>query len=245
MKKHLFIVLFYLPLASCEPAGSDGPLPAHGPGETYNLKSRPGLPGNPDNAFDYAGLVHNEVLYAYYADTILPATADGVIGRVDSIAGLHPYFRGLPAAAYHLVPRGGIEHLSSNGAAGLAAVLEGSPLSPQARNGFRILAGEVLSKVDRGEDYAAIHGLITAYESQTLASPDHTASEKELLLAATSIMRHSAHAKGRRPKKNTDPDWDWLTANIAGAVLGAQYGKEHAVLAALKAGIMENTDTGR
>jgi len=245
MKKYLFIVLFYLPLASCEPAGSDGPLPAHGPGGTYNLKSKPGAPGNPDNAFDYAGLVHNEVLYAYYADTILPATADAISGRVDSIAGLHPYFSGLPVTAHDLVPLGGIEHLSSNGAAGLASVLEGLPLSPQARNGFGLLAVEFLSKVDRGEDYDAIHGLITAYESQTLASPDHTAAEKELLLTATSIMRHSAHAKAKRPKKNTDPDWDWLTANIAGAALGAQYGKEHAVLTALKAGIMENADTGR
>lgn len=240
MKKYLFIVLCCLPLVSCDPDVSAGPLPAYRSDGTNTLKSRPGLPGNQENAFDYVGLVHNEILYAYYADTLLPASEAAIVERVDGKAALHPYFEGLTPEAYGLVPASRISGLAAEGGGAMASLMEGLPLSLQARYDFHLFVTAVLAQVHGGEDGAAIHGFVVDYETHVAGAGGYTAGEKEYLLTITSIVRHSLDAKGKKPKKNTDPDWDWLTANIAGAALGAQYGKRHAVLVALKAGIMEN-----
>ena len=237
MKNYLIILLYALLFASCESTETEltSTEVSH-----FSKKTQDTTPLNPANTFDYVGQVHYDLSLSYYSSLLLPKTIDSIISKVNLEASEHFYFDGFLSSDYNLVPQSRIEAIVANSEDEFTSIVDDLQLSPQVKNDFSAFVATVLSKVDHDVDYEAIYNYVVLYESTLQDSKDISASEKEYLLSVTSIIRHSVYAKRKRPKKNTDPDWDWLTANITGAVEGAQYGKSHAVLTALKAGIIEN-----
>lgn len=236
MKNYFILLVYALLFISCESTESEK---ITSEVIQYNRSSNDLPPANSSNDYDFVGQVHHDVLYSYYLDSISPTATDSIIKMVNLKASNHAYFDNFLLEDYDLIPESRIVYLVSNSTA-FESIVTDLPLSTQAKTDFRLFVSTVLSKLDSGVDYLEIHDFVVSYESSLAASSNYTTSEKEYLLIVTSIIRHSVYAKEKRPKKNTDPDWDWLTANITGAVEGAQYGKSQAILTALKAGIIEN-----
>jgi|GEM_PF-1740133 len=237
MKNYFLILLFALLFVSCETTESE--LTSS---ETNYLskKAEDLLPLNPTNMYDFVGQVHYDISTSYFADSNLPKTIDSIVSQVNLKASIHPFFDDFLSADYNLVPQSRIAYLVSDSHSAFDSIVDDLPLNATAKNDFRLFVETVLSKVDNDEEYVDIHNYIVHYESTIQDSGELSASEKEYLLTVTSIIRHSVYAKKKRPKKNTDLDWYWLSAKFTGAVEGAQYGKSHAILTALKAGIIEN-----
>ena len=237
MKNYFLILLFALLFVSCETTESEL---ISSETNTLSKKSEDLLPLNPTNSYDFVGQVHYDISTSYFADSNLPKTIDSIVSQVNLKASIHPFFDDFLSADYNLVPQSRIVYLVSDSHGAFDSIVDDLPLNATAKNDFRLFVETVLSKVDNDEDYIDIHNYIVHYESTIQDSGQLSVSEKEYLLTVTSIIRHSVYAKKKRPKKNTDLDWYWLGAKFTGAVEGAQYGKSHAILTALKAGIIEN-----
>ena len=237
MKNYFLILLFALLFVSCETTESEL---ISSETNTLSKKSEDLLPLNPTNSYDFVGQVHYDISTSYFADSNLPKTIDSIVSQVNLKASIHPFFDDFLSADYNLVPQNRIAYLVSDSHGAFDSIVDDLPLNATAKNDFRLFVETVLSKVDNDEDYIDIHNYIVHYESTIQDSGQLSVSEKEYLLTVTSIIRHSVYAKKKRPKKNTDLDWYWLNAKFTGAVEGAQYGKSHAILTALKAGIIEN-----
>lgn len=237
MKNYFLILFFALLFVSCETTESE--LTSS---ETNYLskKSEDLLPLNPTNTYDFVGQAHYDISTSYFADSNLPKTIDSIVSQVNLKASIHPFFDDFLSTDYNLVPQSRITYLVSDSHSAFDSIVDYLPLNATAKNDFRLFVETVLSKVDNDEDYIDIHNYVVHYEATIQDSGQLSASEKEYLLTVTSIIRHSVYAKKKRPKKNTDLDWYWLSAKFTGAVEGAQYGKSHAILTALKAGIIEN-----
>ncbi len=237
MKNYFLILLFALLFVSCETTETEL---TSSETNTLSKKSEDLLPVNPTNSYDFVGQVHYDISTSYFADSNLPKTIDSIVSQVNLKASIHPFFDDFLSADYNLVPQNRIAYLVSDSHGAFDSIVDDLPLNATDKNDFRIFVETVLSKVDNDEDYIDIHNYIVHYESTIQDSGQLSVSEKEYLLTVTSIIRHSVYAKKKRPKKNTDLDWYWLSAKFTGAVEGAQYGKSHAILTALKAGIIEN-----
>ena len=237
MKNYFLILLFALLFVSCETTESEL---TSSETNTLSKKSEDLLPVNPTNSYDFVGQVHYDISTSYFADSNLPKTIDSIVSQVNLKASIHPFFDDFLSADYNLVPQNRIAYLVSDSHGAFDSIVDDLPLNATAKNDFRLFVETVLSKVDNDDDYIDIHNYIVHYESTIQDSGQLSVSEKEYLLTVTSIIRHSVYAKKKRPKKNTDLDWYWLSAKFTGAVEGAQYGKSHAILTALKAGIIEN-----
>lgn len=237
MKNYFLILLFTLPFVSCETTESEL---TSSETNYFSKKSQELLPLNPANSFDFVGQVHFDISNSYFTDSNLPKTIDSIVSQVNLKASIHPFFDDFLSADYNLVPQSRIVYLVSDSHGAFDSIVDDLPLNATAKNDFRLFVETVLSKVDNDADYIDIHNYVVHYESTIQDSGQLSASEKEYLLTVTSIIRHSVYAKKKRPKKNTDLDWYWLSAKFTGAVEGAQYGKSHAILTALKAGIIEN-----
>ena len=237
MKNYFLILLFALLFVSCETTESEL---ISSETNTLSKKSEDLLPLNPTNSYDFVGQVHYDISTSYFADSNLPKTIDSIVSQVNLKASIHPFFDDFLSADYNLVPQSRIVYLVSDSHGAFDSIVDDLPLNATAKNDFRLFVETVLSKVDNDDDYIDIHNYIVHYESTIQDSGQLSVSEKEYLLTVTSIIRHSVYAKKKRPKKNTDLDWYWLNAKFTGAVEGAQYGKSHAILTALKAGIIEN-----
>lgn len=237
MKNYFILLVYTFLFISCDPPASEEIVSDI---NNYSKKYETVSPVNLSNAYEFVGQVYADVLDSYYADPYLPKDADSIIEKVNLEAHKHVFFDNLPLADYNLIPQSRISYLVSDGEVALDLIVSDSSLPLVAKENFRSFVSTVLSKVDNKEDYTAIYNYVILYESTIQDAVQLSPSEKEYLLTVTSIIRHSVYARKKRPKKNTDLDWYWLTAKFSGALEGAQHGQTHAILTALKAGIMTN-----
>ena len=63
-------------------------------------------------------------------------------------------------------------------------------------------------------------------------------ADLKILLTTTSIVRYATHHRKKRPKKNTDPEWDLLIFDMAGACSGARTSTQEAVALSVISGIV-------
>lgn len=237
MKNYFLIFSCTLLFISCDSSESEVKTTN---GNYLSRETISNYPFNKSNSYDLAGEVHNELLHAYHIDSFLPYTLDSICNRVDLKAKNHLFFDNLTIQEFAIVPTSRIEEIVLNGRNAFPSIISQLALSNQVKTEFEMFITMILNNIDANTSYSDIYNTIVNYESSLQDNPLYTIEEKEYILTVTSIIRHSVHVKEKRPKKNTDPDWDWLTANVFGAVEGARYGMPSAIITALKAGIKEN-----
>lgn len=237
MKNYFMLIVCTLLFISCDSTESE-----ETPSKIsqFNKIGNDELPFNSSNSYEFVGQAYQNVLHQYYSDSILPSFNDSIIEKVNWNASTHVLFKDFVLADYNLIPESRINYIVSDSNTALNSILSNLSLPSKEKDNFRVFISTLLFKVDNDLDYLDIYNYVIAYESEIQKSDQLSSSEKEYILASTSIIRHSIYVKKRRPKKNTDLDWYWLRANFAGAIEGAQHGKNHAILAALKTGIIEN-----
>jgi hypothetical protein len=237
MKIYFMLFIYAIVFISCESTESE-----ETPSKInqFSKITNDELPINSSNSYEFVGQAYQDILHNYYSDSILPTLNDSIIEKVNWKASTHVLFEDFVVADYNLIPESRINYIVSDSNTALNSIVSNLSLPSKEKDNFRVFISTVLFKVDNDLDYVDIYNYVIAYESEIQKSDQLTSSEKEYVLTVTSIIRHSIYAKKRRPKKNTDLDWYWLTANFTGAIEGAQHGKNHAILAALKTGIIEN-----
>lgn len=197
-------------------------------------------PFNPSNSFDSAGQIHNEILTSYYEHNPLPTETDSIISLFHLKAMSHPFFSSPNSSVTTPILMSDLQPLLANPNDVLLQFLDSSTLSEKAKINLKYYIQELLLASETSEDYATIYDYIINYEAQVEANTDYTSNDKAIILTITSITRHSVYMKKKKPKKNTDPDWDWLTTNVIGASAGASGDVHKAIYTALIAGIIEN-----
>jgi hypothetical protein len=200
-------------------------------------KEKEELPFNSANPFDEAGTIHNEILTNYYTHYPLLTDTDSIIDLFHWKAKEHSFFSSLTASP--ILPNE-LDMLLKEPDIVLQDFLESSDLSEKAKISLNGYIETLLDYADSSEDYAVIYDYITTYENTIETDALYSSDEKAVILTITSITRHSVYMKKKRPKKNTDLDWDWLTTNIIGATAGANGNTQKAIYTALVAGIIEN-----
>lgn len=199
------------------------------------------IPINNANPYDLAGQIHNELLFSYYYENTLPLTLTGIINTSTSIANTTPSFIQLIQARPYLFNASGrvayiISHLDSCQSEIINASLETESGKTSLRNFIRSL----LSLCETEDDFAVIYKYVIAYEDGVLNDKMLTDKDKKVILTTTSIARHSAYARKKKPKKNNDPEWLLMVGNIMAATEGATESTEEAVMRSLITGIVEN-----
>jgi hypothetical protein len=200
-------------------------------------KEKEELPFNSANPFDEAGTIHNEILTNYYTHYPLLTDTDSIIDLFHWKAKEHSFFSSLTASP---ILSNELNLLLSQPENMLEDFLQNSNLSVKARTSLSHYIYELLLYAHSSDDYAVVYDYITNYEHTIVTDSLYSSDEKAIILTITSITRHSVYMKKKRPKKNTDLDWDWLTTNIVGATAGANGDTQKAIYTALVAGIIEN-----
>lgn len=198
------------------------------------------LPRNSDNAFDLAGKIHNDLLSSYYSGVIFPATTSEIAFLIDSLALWNIDFALIKGSNYAGVNATRVDYLVTPRDSCVTRVINSSSLSVYARSSLKTFVENLQFITDDEKDYEPIYHFIAAYEADVLGDTSLTPKDKEVILITTSIARFSVYAKKKRPKKNEDPDWAWLTANIMVGADGADIGLAEAVSHAVVAGIVDN-----
>jgi hypothetical protein len=237
MKHFNFILFFGLLLVACDTNEFQQDSESILKTSDYYQRQLKELPFNSENTFDIAGQVYSDIFNSYYDVSPLPIALDSIIALVDMEMSEHDYFDALPNFDYHQFSVDYIDSIIKQPSARLTVALDASILSTTVRSSFETFLSDLFLKIDIEEDYEFIYDFIIAYETAILNDKNLSVNESEFILTVTSIARHSVYNKEKKPKPNTDPDWDWLTTCIVGSVDGAVYSAPESIAMALKTGI--------
>lgn len=193
------------------------------------------LPNNPSNDFDYAGQLHNAILLSYYEQASPSQSIDSILSFVTLKIKEYPL-----NPTFDTVDFNQIQVVISSPELALESFLSTSSLSFSAEQSLHDFISAMVLEAETDVVYEEVYEDITQYESEVASNLSFTSHEKEIILSITSIVRHSVYEKKKRPKKNTDLDWDWLTTNIIGATAGASGDITKGITTALVAGIVAN-----
>lgn len=172
-------------------------------------------PANPDNPYDFAGRIHNELLEMMEGAATKPLSVAQAAEMADAAATLHPDMG--PAGAG--TPVSGSTALLAELAGGgdaLADVLAASSLGDGAKASLLGLCAEL--ELLSGGSFEQGMEVLLSYEADILQHKAFTDGEKQVLLVAASVARHAAYRKKRK-----DKDWE-TSVSVAAAVAGSQEG---------------------
>ena len=198
------------------------------------------MPENSANPYDYSGQLFLEILSAYYESNPKPADVIGIVARIDSIAQQNPGFNEMKPAFYHAPSLERIQYFIMNKQSCLETVVDSSGISTTAELSLIGFIDTYLTLCSGEGSYEVVHEFVIGYEKDIIASSLLSATDKQVILVTTSIARHSAATKKKRPKKNTDPLWDLLICTVYGSIENAKSSPAEAVTLALASGIVEN-----
>lgn len=170
-------------------------------------------PENPDNAFDIAGKIHNDILDTYLTGNYNCTTIIQISQKVDSISALNNDFLNLETT----LPMnfGEIQETIDYPQIKLEQAIANSGMT----NAAKICLSNFMASIVLWEtnEYDAIHLSIISFENSVLSNPQLTAEDKRIILTTSSITRYSIYYA----KKRKDKDWETSVGNSVGALQGA------------------------
>ncbi len=196
-------------------------------------------PSNPSNPYDSTGAVYLDLLHLYYEKKTNAENLNTLLPAVESTAFDYPGF--IPFYSDYTSPDLlTISSIINDPQRTMENLVANSGLSLKAQLSWYNFTDAVISYIEEDLDYSTLHQYITTHETEWGLDFTYTATDKQLLLVSSSIIRHSIFAKSKKPKKNTDPEWDLMIGNFTAAMEGAKYSKGTAIIYALVTGIAQN-----
>lgn len=205
-----------------------------------NYAQKTSSPINLSNPYDFLGQVYYSLYDVYYTSKHHPSTVQAVVDTLNVMAAQDSVFISLAPASFQFSAVSEVGSVLDCNSMCQGSLLPTYFSSASTRNGFSSFLDDYVLLCDGTSSYGAVHDFVVAYENVLLTDTLIPLSEKRLLLITTSIARHTAYAKKKKPKKNTDPEWTLLVTNLYGALDGGTRTDADAVIEALAVGIMSN-----
>ncbi|MFV8339350.1 hypothetical protein ACNQGL_08755 [Flavobacterium sp. LB3P21] len=198
------------------------------------------LPGNIANPYDEVGWLYNELFDTYFTNGNLGGTVSQIATQVQNIADANTSFNSIKVSPYHNVSSTRVQYLLEHPTTCVSNVISASSMSTGGKSSLANFVNFFIVFLSTENDCDVIYRKVVAYENEVLLNTALTETDKRIIFTTTSVIRHSAYRARKKPKKNTDPDWDIFIGNIIASTEGAEYGSAEAATMALVTGIAQN-----
>ncbi|TDP00303.1 hypothetical protein [Flavobacterium sp. 245] len=187
-------------------------------------------PENPDNPYDIAGKIHNDILDSYLTASYPFTTMIQISHTVDSISALNNDFTNLQATLP--LNFGEIQETVDSPQLKLEQAIANSGMT----NAAKICLADFMASIVLWEtgEYEVIHPSIISFETSVINNTQFTNEDKRIILTTSSIARYSIYYA----KEIKDKDWETSVGNRVGALQGAIANSSTAVNRSVLTGII-------
>lgn len=237
MKRLLFCLFFSYLFLSCQ---FDESIGSKVSSASHILSKVVVEPSHSANPYDSTGQVFSALYDLYYDKSLTIGTLDSLRYEVEMIAletSLFDYYQ----PDYVSPPLSRLDSLVFHPHASLEVLLLSSSISSKLKLDFSDFFEEAVQRAENATlSYSSFHAYCVDFEESILE--DHTISlyEQRVILTTCSVFRYSTFAKKKRPKKNTDPEWDLMVGNFTAAFAGALHDRGSSAVYSLIVGIYSN-----
>jgi hypothetical protein len=192
-------------------------------------------PENPENIYDLAGKLHNDILDIYLAGNYQYNTIAQISQQVEAIAAENNDLILLNSGTNPPINLELIQEIVNNPQAKLDEAIANSTMTNAAKGSLSGFMNDVL--LWESNSYEEIYQSIISYESAVMTNPQFNNEDKRIILTTSSIARYSLYYDTQPPY---DEDWETSIGNRVGGVSGAIDNSLTAIIRSLIAGIMIN-----
>ena len=190
-------------------------------------------PENPENVYDYAGKLHNDLLETYLAGNYQYSTIAQISEQVEAIVAMNSDVALLNLETSVPVNLEEIQAIVNNPEAKLDEAIANSSMTSAAKISLSSFMNAAL--LWKNEEYGAIYQSIISYESAVMTNTEFSGEDKRIILTTSSIARYSLYYDKKPPY---DEDWGTSVGNRVGGVSGAIDNSLTAISRSLITGIM-------
>lgn len=173
-------------------------------------------PENPENVYDYAGKLHNDLLETYLAGNYQYSTIAQISEQVEAIVAMNNDVALLNLETSVPINPEEIQAIVNNPGAKLGDAIANSSMTSAAKISLSSFMNAAL--LWKSEEYGAIYQSIISYESAVMANTEFSGEDKRIILTTSSIARYSLYYDKKPPY---DEDWGTSVGNRVGGVSGA------------------------
>lgn len=196
-------------------------------------------PGNPENAFDAVGRLHNAITDAWLTGENLPLSLEAILSDVEELATREGEFLQLAGEDYIPPPAALLQDIIDGQELAVEQTIANAGMSEQASESLTGFIGHIMELDEAGSQYDSIYRYVVEYERHVIGQ-DFSSLDKKTILLTASIARHASYLAKTRKRKPRDRDWDLVIANIVAATEGARQGTARAIIMAATVGIFSN-----
>lgn len=187
-------------------------------------------PENPDNIYDIAGKIHNDILDVFLSRNYTFNTITQISQKVDSISALNNDF--LNIGSNLPINFQEIQEVIADPQIKLDQVFANSSMT----NAAKICLSNFMQSLLLFEtnEYSEIHQSIVLFEASVMLNTAFSIEDRRIILTTSSIARHSLYYA----KERKDKDWETSVGNRVGAVIGAVTNSATAVKKSIVTGLL-------
>jgi hypothetical protein len=194
-------------------------------------------PENPENVYDFAGRLYNELLELYLSGNYPHNTISAISQQIELLVIAHTEGMLLDPQTDSAANFEAIQQILDNPQTQQDQIISKSLMTNPAKISLAGFMDDVL--LWGNYPYDTIYPLIVSYESSVIANNALTTEDKRIILTTSSIARYSLYDDDKRK----DKDWGGSVGNRIGGVSGALDNPSSAVVSALVTGIMMQHQT--
>jgi hypothetical protein len=189
-------------------------------------------PRNDNNPYDVYGALYLSLEAAFITKDTLPKTYVSLVTDLSALIQTDSLFTSIQEPTYQLLSERQLNKLQEY-LPFYDDFISGTSFSPKEKYYMNVLLRTVAPLYEMDTSYVTIHEAIVGVEVLVATDVVMTSAEKQTVFVLSSLFRHATYAKRKRPKKNTDPEWDLLIVHFLGSVEGLSYGGTSAITGAL------------
>lgn len=190
---------------------------------------------NLENPYDVAGFLNSELSLAYFNTPLRDTSQSAVITDVVALANSTTAFQQLSPEAYFFSDVSTLNHLLSVSDSDLVLTesIQFAILDMDLQVSIEDFIHHIMEKCADDESYGSLYHEIVSYESSILNNFLINESDRRVVLVTTSLLRHQIKQKRKRPKKNTDRDWDYMITTMGATAVGTKINLQNAIILSL------------
>lgn len=237
MKRLLFCLFFSYLFLSCQFDESIGTSVSSASHVLSKVVIDPSHSANP---YDSTGQVFSSLYDLYYDKSLTIGTLDSLRSEVEMIAFETPLFD-FYQSDYVSPSISRLDSLVCHPHASFDVLLLSSSTSTTLKSDFSAFLEQAVQRAENETlSYSSFHAYCVDFEESILEDNTLSLYEQRVILTTCSVFRYSTFAKKKRPKKNTDPEWDLMVGNFTAAFAGALHNNGSSAVYALMVGIYSN-----
>lgn len=188
---------------------------------------------NSANPFDISGQLHSEFILSYEKLNLTEQSLPSIVSSTLALGMTNSRFNALSSSAYTFNELALLEQILTPNDSLVEITLDRVVKNKKLEHSFLDLLYELKQEFSNEESYESLYKKIITYESEINLDSSLGNSDKTVVLTTTSVLRHQLRRIKKRPKKNTDPDWDLMITTMGATLEGSTRSVQDAIILSL------------